>query len=275
MIKVIINADDCGYSPDVNAAIDYALSRKVISSTTIMANANYLEEVHKMVERHPEASFGIHLNMTEGLSLTKSPVFREKGITDGKDCFISGNSQRCPLPDNQLAKAIYDEWDAQMDLLIKKEGFSISHVDGHHHCHTWMGLQDILVKLMRKYGIKRVRNKYYTPVGSSIIGLKEKLIQLIEPIGKRMPQLQEKVHYYTFNKALNRNYIKTTDYFGAYEYLSPILNQKGLLGQLQGKTIELMCHPGLLGYQKEYDLVLHNTLGIDNSKYSLISYKEL
>lgn len=271
MIRIIINADDCGYSPEVNSAIDYALTRKVISSTTIMANSNYLEEVHHMVERHPEVSFGIHLNLTEGPSLMKSPIFREKGITDENGCFIRGNSKRCLLPDSQLTKAIYDEWDAQMDLLINKEGFPISHVDGHHHCHTWMGLQVVLVDLMKKYGIKKARNKYFFPTTSSITALKEHILRLIEPIGNRMPQLQEKVYYYTYNRILKSNDIITTDYFGAYDYLSSILNQR----ELQGKTIELMCHPGLPDYQKEYDLILKNAFGIDNNKYTLISYKDL
>lgn len=271
MIRIIINADDCGYSPEVNSAIDFALSRKAISSTTIMANSIYLEDVHKMVERHPEASFGIHLNLTEGPSLTKSPIFREMGITDSNDCFIRGNSKRCPLPNKQLAKAIHDEWDAQMDLLINKEGFSISHVDGHHHCHSWIGLQCILVNLMQKYGINKTRNKYFSPYQSSNDCFKQSILRTLEPLGRRVPKLQNRVYYYTYNRTLESFGIQTTDFFGAYEELLPVLKRK----DIKDCTLELMCHPGLKMYNDEFESIIDNAIGIDNNKYKLISYKEL
>lgn len=271
MIRVIINADDCGYNPEVNASIDYALSIGAISSTTILANSDYLDEVHKMVERHSKASFGIHLNLTEGKSLTNPLIFRKRGITDENGVFIHGNSKRCPKPDKILAKAIYDEWDAQLDLLINKEHFAISHADGHHHCHTWAGLEGILVPLMKKYEIKKARNKYYSPSVSLREDIKRSIVRYIEPIGCNIAQLYSTTHYYTYNKALRKAEIRTTDFFEAYDKMAPIL--KGMA--IGDCIIELMCHPGLKEYDKEYHEILNNKLGIDNSSLKLISYREL
>lgn len=271
MVQVIINADDCGYNPEVNASIDHALSVGAISSTTILANSDYLDEVHRMVECHFKASFGIHLNLTEGKSLTNPLVFRQRGITDENGVFIHGNSKRCPKPDKILAKAIYDEWDAQLDLLINKEHFAISHADGHHHCHTWAGLEAILAPLMKKYEIKKVRNKYYSPSVSLREDIKRSLVRCIEPIGRNVAQLYSWTHYYTYNKALRKAGIHTTDFFEAYDTMAPIL--KGM--PIEDCTIELMCHPGLKEYDKEYHDILSNKLGIDNSSLKLISYREL
>lgn len=271
MVKIIINADDCGYNPEVNEAINHALSVGAISSTTIMANSQYLDEVHRMVERHPKASFGIHLNLTEGPSLTNSPVFRQRGITDENGCFIHGNSKRCPFPDDLLSKAILEEWDAQMDLLINKEHFAISHVDGHHHCHSWMGLEDILVSLMLKYGINKTRNTNYAPAQTVVDSIKKSFLCGLEPIGRRIPRLQRFVYYYTFNKVLIKAHIKTTKYFGAYEELFPIL----VNNKLKDSTIELMCHPGLKRYNDEYMAILKNVNEFDDSRLTLISYKEI
>ena len=41
-IRIIINADDLGRNPLVNEKIEYALSHDIISSTTIMANSQYM-----------------------------------------------------------------------------------------------------------------------------------------------------------------------------------------------------------------------------------------
>lgn len=42
-MKIIINADDCGYSEKVNAAIEDCILKNAITSTTIMANMDDFE----------------------------------------------------------------------------------------------------------------------------------------------------------------------------------------------------------------------------------------
>ena len=272
MIKIIINADDCGLNPEVNSAIDHALEIGAISSTTILANAIYLDEVHRMAERHPNASFGIHLNLTEGKSLTDSLIFRQRGITDENGFFIRGNSKRCPNPDSILAKAIFDEWNAQLDLLINKEHFTISHVDGHHHCHTWPGLEGILVVLMKKYGLTKTRNRYYSPN----VNLRQKVIssvlQLLVSFSSVVPMLRKYtkniILFNKYNRCLKDNAIITTDYFGSYDKLSKIL----VAVRLKDKVVELMCHPGNPLYLKEEQAVLQDVIGIKTGHYKLVSY---
>ena len=63
MIRIIINADDLGKDSQVNDKISEALQNGFITSSTIMANIELWDEVHKIVDANPKASFGVHLNL--------------------------------------------------------------------------------------------------------------------------------------------------------------------------------------------------------------------
>lgn len=277
MINIIINADDCGNNAQINEAIDNAFSLGAISSTTIMANSHYLDEVHAMVKRHPNASFGIHLNLTEGPAFTQPQIFRDKGIIDDKGCFVHGNSKRCANPSSELKEAIFNEWDAQFAHLVN-DGFDLSHVDGHHHCHTWPGLENVLSRVMMKYNMKKVRNRYHRP----LYGFKEQITyvikRLVEPVGSffGINQLRnhtlEITHFRDFLRVVKEHNLLTTTYFESYQAMIPILN-----GHSGGDfSVELMCHPGLSNYAQEFDAILNDEIGIkNNDNLKLISYKDL
>lgn len=277
MIYVIINADDCGNTPQVNEAIDKALAQGAISSTTIMANSKYLDQVHDMVEKYIDASFGIHLNLTEGESFTQPKIFFEKGILDDNACFVHGNSKRCFNPSDELKKAVLNEWDAQLTFL-EKEGFALSHVDGHHHCHTWPGFEQVLVTLVKKHNMTKVRNRYCRP----ILGLRENAIytakRIVEPLAnlfevkKLILHTSDITYLRNYSKAIRQNHILTTTYFDAYENMIPLLKS----GRVDNCIIELMCHPGLKNYASEFEAILNDEIGIKNNKnIQLISYKDL
>ena len=52
MINVIINADDLGLNQKVNNAINEALSNGFITSSTILANSDYMDEVRRIVKKY-------------------------------------------------------------------------------------------------------------------------------------------------------------------------------------------------------------------------------
>lgn len=273
-MKIIINADDCGYNPDVNKAIDYAFSKGAISSTTVLANSKYMADVKQMMKKYPNASFGIHLNLTEGPSLTRERILKERGIVDDNYCFIHGNSQRCISPDEELSRAIYKEWDAQFSHL-KGEGLNISHVDGHHHCHSWPGLEHILVELMTKYEVFKARNRYHYPIISFSDKSRQWGLRCMMPLRNYIKPFRtlttQYVYYQNYQNVLKGAKIKTPSYFGSYEKMISILNENMSISD----TVELMCHPGLSEYSNEFNDVLNNTIGVDNKRIELVSFNEL
>ena len=286
MIKVIINADDFGKNPVVNQEIEAALWADLITSTTIMANSQYLPEVKRVVnELSDRKSFGVHLNITEGRSLTNSPVLKKAGIIDENGFFVKEHNFESRLYDELVKEAVTQEWDAQVNEVLT-QGIEISHVDGHHHCHTWYGFTDCLVTVMERYKIKKVRNCYVSPVKT----IKERVIDGVSECLMTMHLLDaskdmkmnrvlstiryrdDKIHY----REKTSGY-KKTNYFDAYETVLGMTGARALDCFVNnGETIELMCHPGHPNYRDEYEMIKEDKLGIrTNPNISLINYNEL
>ena len=256
MIKVIINADDLGKSHEVNTAIAEAFRNKHITSSTILANNQAWDEVHKIVSENGDASFGVHLNLTEGKAMIDSPVFHKFNIVDDNNCFTKGIRDIFSYSEEVL-QAVFDEFDAQINKVKNIEGIAITHFDGHHHIHAVYAFADIICKLGEKYGIHKIRNRYYYPRGKAydsirlfarIPGLNNVLCQT-RGIGKLGSIFQREAENTCWHKKIKRVF-RSTDYFNSYD------NQNSLLKcgvRLPDKiVIELMCHPGHPVFTEEY-----------------------
>lgn len=284
MIKVIINADDLGLNPIVNKTIDEALCNHYITSSTILANSEYLAEVKNIVLKHPNASFGVHLNITAGKSLTENPVFNKYGIMDENGCFILKQSFKvCPNANSELKEAIKEEWMKQVDLLLHY-GICLSHVDGHHHCHTWYGLTDIFLEVMQYYHLTCARQRYVYPekknikiVAKSLIGAicNRLRIKLYERNNVLSKHFSDACYLYVYRNKLKQAGIKTPCYFCSYNDMARII-MASRLSIKDGTVIELMCHPGIERFAMEYENIKSDIIRLrNNCKFQIISYKEL
>lgn len=234
MRKIIINADDLGKSPNVNAAIAEALTKKVITSSTILANTECWREVHNIVDNNPDASFGVHLNLTEGQSLTKNSVLEQYDITDAQG-FFTGQIKKVKEINKVLKDAIYDELSAQVNKIKNEEHILISHIDGHHHVHTLETISSVIIKILRNYDINRMRNRYTWPIVFPHLGIK-----------KRFKDLRWRMHF-------KNEDIVMTPYFCSYAKI--IDNLKAGMVYPDNTVIELMCHPGHIKYIDETELI--------------------
>jgi predicted glycoside hydrolase/deacetylase ChbG (UPF0249 family) len=279
-MKVIINADDFGKSIVVNNEIEKALKKDWISSTTIMSNTDYFDEVVRITKDYPEKSFGVHLNITEGRSLTKNKVLRNAGVIDKDGFFVKDNNFNSRLYNPEVIKAVTEEWTAQVEEVLSHD-IRITHLDGHHHCHTWFGYNDSLIEVAKKFGINKVRRTYRYPVES----VKERLLDFISRSlnnyvdakkDRKMNRVLLSMRCYQDRQycedLMRNNKLVTTDYFCSYEDL---INLGGASALPNNCTIELMCHPGHPNYENEYKKIQKNTIGVENESIKLISYKQM
>ena len=58
MTKLIVNADDFGYSKGVNLGIIEAHTNGIVTSATLMANMPYSEHAAKLAHAHPNLGGG-------------------------------------------------------------------------------------------------------------------------------------------------------------------------------------------------------------------------
>lgn len=253
MIKVIINADDCGISSEVDNRIEDAINNRVITSTTIMANMEDFEGAKKLYQKYSDqVSFGAHLNLTEGNPMIDSQLLLEKGIyleKDGKVVFNASPFRR-KLLGREERKAIYNELQCQMEKIIDS-GVKISHIDSHHFIHQAIFMLPILPKLCKEFGITKVRN-YSNYLGASI---NHALRNCWLPIIK-----------------LQDRQITSTEWFTSFTcFWDNLCNGREYCKE--GQRIELMTHPG--GIYKEEDEKLFSIDWKNYKKYQLINYNDL
>ena len=75
MKKIIINADDFGYSVNKNEAIKFGFQSGIITSASIITNMDAFEQaVSEILPEIPFIDLGFHFNITEGQSLTSPPM---------------------------------------------------------------------------------------------------------------------------------------------------------------------------------------------------------
>lgn len=151
MKKVIINADDFGYSPAVNAGIVKSFQDGILTSTTLMANMPGCENALQLSKACPDLGVGIHLVLTCGYAMTEGET-------------ISSNGKFYSLQDYHVRRSgmnddeIFDEWCFQIDYLLDR-GLQPTHIDSHHHLHTFPENLEITQKIAAKYSLP-FRNAY-------------------------------------------------------------------------------------------------------------------
>lgn len=279
MIHLIINADDLGKDHATNLAIEDALKEGYITSSTIMANSSTWEDVHRIVELYPNASFGVHLNLTEGKALTNSNILRECGVVDENNYFTK-KSRFISYANKALEDAVFYEWDAQVNKIINIENINVTHFDGHHHIHMNTAYTKALKRLIEKYHVQWVRRKHNTWCPDVFSGKIKNIISdflFAFPVIRRAsielsPGLRGRYLKEEWSKEIS-SVTGMTDYFNGYEQALSFI-KKGFTPK-DNVVIELMCHPGHPSFEEEFNEIKKHTIEILLPNTKLCSYKDL
>ena len=244
-MKVIINADDFGLNSTVNSRTNELIRQGKITSATIIANAPCTDEAIELALSSSFASFGVHLNCTEGVALCRDTI---------SEPFLDGNGnimrEKLGLLGNidSSAKFIYREWTLQLERIIRS-GINISHIDSHHHMHTRPWLFPILMKIQKKFGIARVRNT---------MNIYPKDFEISGSL-----KLKKKI----WSSVMHCSGSKMTTFFTSYKFHEEIPQTRA------SDTVELMVHPGHPGFSDETRMLENNELQLRG--FELINYNGL
>lgn len=247
MKRIIVNADDCGMSRQVNEHIEQAIFAGKISSTTVMANMDDFDGAVKLYQQYKDRiSFGWHINLTEGVPLLESQLLLDNGYyieQDGKIVFNGKAFWKRHLT-NEMKMAIHKELIAQYEKL-RDNGLIVSHADSHHHIHTSSSMLTIIPSVLKETGIKKVRR------------MRNNVPGLFQQIPRNMWGWMYKIQ---------NNNLSMTDAFGYFTDFA-----KGKIF-VKGNTMELECHPGHPKHIEEENLLMSQNYGND---IQLISYLDL
>lgn len=141
LMKVIMNADDFGFSKGVNLAILEGFQHGILTSTSLMVNMPGFEHAVSLMKQYPDLlHVGIHLVTTVQYSVVKGL----KTLTDENDHFYRDPEIIEKSDQSELDK----EYQAQMDKFLAT-GLKPDHID-FHVCTTPKQLKAAM-KLAQKY----------------------------------------------------------------------------------------------------------------------------
>ncbi len=215
MKRLIINADDFGFTRDVNAGIVHAHREGVLTSTTLMANGDAFEDAVRLAAETPTLDVGCHLVLVQGRSLVTERLL-PKGT---RELLI------------ELARGSIDpyrELRAQVEKIFAV-GLRPTHLDSHKHTHIVPKVFRAVVRLAHEFDIPYVR----LPLDTTV------------PLPGGSRRLLRK--YY--GRLVGDYGVKMTDHFMGFRLTGSLTEQTFASAlSLVGEGItEFMCHPGFLG----------------------------
>ncbi|WP_260262142.1 chitin disaccharide deacetylase [Vibrio intestinalis] len=144
-MKVIFNADDFGLTEGVNEGIVESFRSGVVRSTTFMVGMPGEAHAVKLAADVPDLKIGLHLRFTAG-----KPLTGHKSLQGDKGLFpaIPGFWQKRDFDPVE----VYEEVVAQVEHYLAL-GLSLSHIDGHHHCHTHPQIAPIVYEVAQQYKV--------------------------------------------------------------------------------------------------------------------------
>lgn len=146
MIKLIVNADDFGYSRGVNYGIIDAHKNGIVNSATMMMNMPGVNHAVELAKQYPTLKLGIHLVLTCGKPLLSDvpSLMDEQGNFKKISDFIKDN--------NLSLLELEREWTEQIDRFLEF-GLIPTHFDSHHHVHAIPEFLPVIQRLSRKYNL--------------------------------------------------------------------------------------------------------------------------
>ena len=156
MSYLIINADDFGFSDDVNTAIIQAHEEGILTSTSLMVTGDAAQEAIALAKNHPHLAVGLHLVLVCGKSVL--PPAQIPHLVDSQGNFSDNPTQAgLNYQFNQATRAeLRLEISAQLEK-FRNSGLNLAHVDGHLHLHVHPVILNILTEFAAEFKIKFIR----------------------------------------------------------------------------------------------------------------------
>jgi len=239
---LVINADDLGMNPGVNAGILTGIEHGVISDTSLLVCAEHTGAAVEGLGYLGIKHVGIHINLDGILG------WKPGGIEIHPRTVLTEM-----LRDERFLRTCASEARNQIDRFL---GFNLvpSHLDTHHHIHGFLPIFHMLIDLMKEYDIPAMRfsgNGYRLPTRVNIPYNRETYL--------RMESLLEEKEIY---------------------FCDGYLEDANNIAEVSDRVTELAVHPSLSGdvWRCEDMVFLMSENGVASLRQRgvrLVSYHEL
>jgi chitin disaccharide deacetylase len=277
--RLIVNADDFGLSPEVNAGIIRARRDGILRSASLMVAEPAAHAAAELARDNPELDVGLHAVVCRGRSMLDAS--RLGAAVRGSGEFINS-----PVAagmryyfDRSMRTVMTDELRAQVERHLELVGY-LHHIDGHLNFHVHPLFADILVNLAVEYKVPCIRLP------------RERVMTTLRLRRDNAPRkLVESIIFRTLSRRtrrmMNERGLTSTDaLFGLHQ--SGHLSEDyvvGVIDRIRGGTTELYFHPAAdIGgippaaeAQREVEILTSSRVreAIDRNGIELITFADL
>jgi predicted glycoside hydrolase/deacetylase ChbG (UPF0249 family) len=259
--RLVVNADDFGFTRDVNRGIVEAHQRGILTATTLMARGRAFDDAVRLARENPSLDIGVHL------VLVGEPGF--------------------PRTVARLVQAValrrihvYDELIAQVRRIFDA-GLKPTHLDTHKHTHLLPPVLDAVARVSEECKIPWVRRPFDFPLtGQAVLFSRRATSRAFNVVRGR------------FARVLAEHDCRMTDHFAGFQITGryDTADLAKLIRALPQGSTEFMCHPGICGddlraastrlkesrEQELRALTSHEVrAAVDESGVALTSYRDL
>jgi len=267
--QLVVNADDFGFTPDVNQGIVEAHRGGILTAATLMANGDAFDEAVRLARETPSLDVGCHLVLIQGRSLL-----------NGRPLPRSIGQLLAALARRELR--IYDELEAQLRH-IELAGIRPSHLDTHKHTHLVPPVLEAVARLAAEHGANWVRRPFDFPLSAPKGAV---------PLMKRLTSEALATTRRRFHRVLEMHGCRTTDHFAGFQITGRFRAAEltRLMDLIPEGSTEFMCHPGRCGEalrgaptrlkesrERELEALMAPEVraAIERNGIALVSYREL
>jgi len=213
--KLVVNADDFGFTRDVNQGIVEAHREGILTATTLMATGAAFDDAVRLAKENPSLDVGCHL------VLVGSPPF--------------------PGTLAQLVRAvalgriqIYDALAAQVRRILEA-GLKPTHLDTHKHTHLLPPVLAAVAGISQEFGIPWVRRPFDFPLQPGGAGFAKRAVSGAFGLVRAR-----------FERVLSSHGCRSTDHFAGFQLTGHLDASSAieLIRALPQGSTEFMCHPG-------------------------------
>jgi chitin disaccharide deacetylase len=217
---LIPNADDFGYTRDVNEGIIHAHQQGILTATTLMATGRAFDHAVELARQNPGLDVGVHLVLvgSDGFPATVTGLIGE--IARGRI-------------------RVYDELSTQVRKVLAA-GLQPTHLDTHKHTHLLPPVLDAVARIASEFQIPWVRRPFDLPLHAGTVHAGR------VPWQRRVVSRGLGFARARFHRVLTRHGCRTTDHFAGFQITGHYDGAElaKLIRDLPEGVTEFMCHPG-------------------------------
>lgn len=234
--RLVVNADDFGFTRDVNQGIIEAHRDGILTATTLMAPGETRDHVAndvandafndavRLAKENPRLDVGCHLVLVG-----------EAGFPSSVPKLLSAIALR--------RIRVYDELAAQVRRIIDA-GIAPTHLDTHKHTHLIPRVLDAVARISEEFGIPWVRRPFDFPMQAGVPARHNKTEWTRRAVSGSFGIVRGR-----FERVLARHGCKSTDHFAGFKLTGKYNAGElaALIRSLPEGSTEFMCHPGRCG----------------------------